>query len=214
MVEPLVIDTASMDWQPSPSPGVERKRLELDGPLEAGRVTSVVRYAAGSQFHSHPHPDGEEILVLEGVFTDERGDHPAGTFMLNPEGYEHAPSSRDGCVLFVKLRQYPGTERSQIRIDTLTAPWESLDGGAARQTLYSEPSHPESIHLLRFEPNTSTGPLDLAAHEVFVVSGSFNDGDGERSAGTWLKRPGGLHTLQSAAGCLLYLKSGHLADSP
>ncbi|MBC6439248.1 MAG: cupin domain-containing protein [Rhodospirillales bacterium] len=105
---PVAINTAAMDWEPSPSPTVWRKRLDRVGPPESGRVTSVVRYDPGSRFHAHPHPDGEEILVLEGIFSDQTGDYPAGSYLLNPEGFEHGPYSEEGCRLFVKLRQYPG----------------------------------------------------------------------------------------------------------
>ncbi len=69
-----VMETATMTWQESPSPSVRRKRLELTGPVEAGRVTSIVRYAPNSEFPAHEHPDGEEILVLEGTFSDQHGD--------------------------------------------------------------------------------------------------------------------------------------------
>jgi len=50
-------DTAKMDWQPSPSPTVWRKRLDLFGG-ERSRVTSVVRYDAKSSFPTHDHPEG------------------------------------------------------------------------------------------------------------------------------------------------------------
>src|SRR3546814_2720003 len=88
------MDTAAMDWQASPSPTVWRKRLDLvDG--EFSRVTSIVRYDPSSSFRAHGHPQGEEILVLDGVFSDEHGDYPAGTFLLNPAGVRHAPSSEE-----------------------------------------------------------------------------------------------------------------------
>ena len=51
-------------------------------------------------FSTHPHPHGEEILVLEGVFSDEHGDYPAGTYLRNPPGSQHAPYSKEGCVIF------------------------------------------------------------------------------------------------------------------
>ena len=107
----VVRRTADMDWQPSPVAGVWRKRLELAGAVEAGRVTSVVRFDPGARFPRHAHPDGEEILVLHGVFSDETGDYPAGSHLLNPDGTSHAPWSGPGCTLFVKLRQYPGRTR-------------------------------------------------------------------------------------------------------
>ena len=107
-------DTSRMEWAPSPSGSVWRKRMHLVGPPESGQVTSVVRYEPRSTFHAHDHPEGEEILVLEGVFSDEHGDWPAGTYLLNPEGFRHAPFSREGCTLLVKLRQFPGRERRHV----------------------------------------------------------------------------------------------------
>ena len=64
-----------------------------------------MRFAEGASFAAHDHPEGEEILVLDGVFSDERGDWPEGSYLLNPEGFQHAPFSVEGCLLFVKLRQ-------------------------------------------------------------------------------------------------------------
>ena len=74
----VAVDTAAMEWTPSPSRTVFRKRVHLVGPPESGQVTSVVRYEPSSTFHGHGHPDGEEILVLDGVFSDEHGDWPRG----------------------------------------------------------------------------------------------------------------------------------------
>lgn len=62
----VVIDSHAVVWQPSPLPGVERRPLERLA-AESGRTTSIVRYAAGSSFKAHLHPQGEEILVLDGV---------------------------------------------------------------------------------------------------------------------------------------------------
>jgi anti-sigma factor ChrR (cupin superfamily) len=100
--EPARMDTAAMDWQASPSPTVWRKRLDLvDG--EFSRVTSVVRYDADSAFHEHGHPQGEEILVLDGVFEDEHGRYPAGSWLRSPHRSHHHPFSRAGCTLWVKV---------------------------------------------------------------------------------------------------------------
>jgi len=40
----VVVDTTQMQWVPSPSGSVRRKRVHLVGPPESGQVTSVVRY--------------------------------------------------------------------------------------------------------------------------------------------------------------------------
>ena len=99
-------DSRRMPWTEIPSGSVWRKRVHLVGRPESGQVTSIVRYVTDSNFPTHDHPEGEEILVLEGVFSDEHGDWPAGTYLLNPEGFRHTPFSKPGCELLVKLRQF------------------------------------------------------------------------------------------------------------
>ena len=113
----VVIDTGAMAWEASPSGTVWRKPLYRAGG-EYGPVTSLVRYAPGGAFPEHAHPQGEEILVLDGVFADEHGVYPAGSFLMNPDGSRHSPRSEDGCTLFVRLRQYPGDDRPRLVQDT------------------------------------------------------------------------------------------------
>jgi anti-sigma factor ChrR (cupin superfamily) len=101
VTERIELQTRDLPWEPSPAPGVERRYLAREE--TQGLATSVVRYAPGASFPAHIHPGGEEILVLEGTFTDEQGTYPAGTYLRNPPGSRHHPYSPDGCVLFVKL---------------------------------------------------------------------------------------------------------------
>ena len=63
-----------MVWQKSPGGSVWRKRFHLVGGAESGQVTSIVRYEKDSSFPAHDHPDGEEILVLEGTFLSDQID--------------------------------------------------------------------------------------------------------------------------------------------
>ena len=207
-----VAHTATMEWQASPSPSVWRKRLDLAGDAEASRVTAVVRYDADSAFASHPHPGGEEILALDGVFSDEHGDYPAGSYLLNPEGFEHAPFSKPGCVLFVKLRQYPGFGRRQIAIDTNNAEWRPGSPGISRMVLYGEDGHPEAMSLVRFDPGARVDDHDHpAGEEIFVIDGDLADDHGDYTAGSWIRCPAGSHhAVSSTGGCTIYVKSGHL----
>lgn len=210
----VVVDTAAMDWAPSPSPTVWRKRLELSGPVEAGRVTAVVRYDPGSRFPAHPHPDGEEIYVLDGTFSDESGDYPKGSYVLNPEGFSHAPFSRDGCTLFVKLRQYPGTTRPHVALDVDAMDWEPRAiPGVSVKRLWAAPDTTEDVRLIRFAPGTKLPAHDHpAGEEVFVLEGTYEDADGSYGPGTWVRYPpGSRHAPGSAEGCVAYVKSGHLA---
>ena len=93
-------------WVASPMPGVERRMLDRIGD-EVARATSIVRYAPGSHFDRHVHDGGEEILVLEGVFSDEHGDYPAGTWLRSPDGSAHQPYSETGCLIWVKTGHLP-----------------------------------------------------------------------------------------------------------
>jgi anti-sigma factor ChrR (cupin superfamily) len=65
-------------WIASPLAGVDRIMLDRVGG-EVARATSIVRYAPGSHFSAHTHGGGEEFVVLDGVFSDEHGDYPAGS---------------------------------------------------------------------------------------------------------------------------------------
>jgi anti-sigma factor ChrR (cupin superfamily) len=56
-----------------------------------------VRYAPHSRFSAHTHGRDEEFLVLAGVFQDEHGDFPAGSYIRNPPTSSHTPGSESGC---------------------------------------------------------------------------------------------------------------------
>ena len=117
-----LLDTRSLAWQPSPMAGVERRLLDRCGG-EVARATSIVRYAPGSHFERHRHGGGEEILVLEGTFSDEQGDYPEGTYVRNPVGSSHAPFSAAGCVILVKLWQMHPADQRRVQIDTHRSEW-------------------------------------------------------------------------------------------
>jgi anti-sigma factor ChrR (cupin superfamily) len=210
----VAVDTAAMDWTPSPSGAVWRKRVHLVGPAESGQVTSVVRYEPNSTFHAHAHPDGEEILVLEGVFSDEHGDWPAGTYLLNPEGFRHAPFSRGGCTLFVKLRQFPGRAREHVALRTESLPWQpTARAGVTVRPLYSQAGFADAMRLERWAPRASLGHLSYPhGAELLVLDGSFADDHGTFGAGVWLRwPPGSAHSPSTEGGCTLYIKEGGFA---
>lgn len=206
---PHVVFGGELAWQSSPSPLVWRKRLYHSGPPEAGTVTSIVRYDAGARFHAHPHPLGEEILVLSGIFSDARGDFAAGSYMLNPEGFSHAPFSVPGCLLFVKLRQYPGLDREVVLADITQGVWDERWPGARSLTLYRSAVYPEHIRVTELAPGARLGAIELPdGEEVFVLRGELEDEHGQYPAHTWLRfAPGAVHRPRSASGCLLYVCS-------
>jgi len=111
--ERIVIHSDEIDWVDSPMQGVQRKMLDRIGD-EVARATSIVRYAPGSSFSPHTHTGGEEFFVLDGVFQDEHGDYPVGAYVRNPPQSQHTPSSKPGCIIFVKLWQFDLDDRTHV----------------------------------------------------------------------------------------------------
>ncbi len=209
----VVVDAGIMEWQASPSATVWRKRLALSGGAESGIVTSIVRYDADSAFDEHPHPGGEEIFVLDGVFSDEHGDYPAGSFLLNPESFRHAPRSKDGCVLFVKLRQYGGAGRDKRMIDSNALDWQrGPNPGTWFKPLYTQPAFPERIRLVRMDPGAGPVPHDHpGGEEIYVLEGAVEDENGRYATGTWIRDPAGSrHAPFTRTGCTMLVRQGFL----
>src|SRR5580765_5283685 len=123
----VAVHAARLAWTPSPIAGVERRMLDRIGD-EVARATSIVRYAPQSRFSAHTHGGGEEFLVLEGVFQDEHGDYPAGSYVRNPPTSRHTPGSAPGCTLFVKLWQFDPEDRVHLRTDTGRTPYVPARG--------------------------------------------------------------------------------------
>ena len=203
------IDTAEMQWQKSPAVGVERKPLARED-RESGHATSIVRYAAGSSFKRHEHPYGEEILVLEGIFSDETGDFPAGTYMRNPPGSGHSPFSKGGCVLFVKLCQFQPDDRSTIRVDTHSAAWLQGQGGLQVMPLHEHIQ--EHTALVKWPAGEIFKPHQhFGGEEIFVISGEFCDENGKYPAGSWVRSPHmSMHHPYVEQETVIWVKTGHL----
>lgn len=210
LAQRAVVVSKDLPWIDSPMPGVQRRMLERDGE-EVARATSIVRYAPGSSFSPHTHGGGEEFLVLEGVFSDERGDYPPGTYVRNPVGSTHTPSSPDGCTILVKLWQMHPDDQQRVVVDTQQSDWlPGLVDGLQVLPLHSYRA--ENVALVKWAPGTQFQPhRHWGGEEIFVVDGIFEDEFGTYPKGTWIRSPSGsMHTPFSRAGCLIYVKTGHL----
>lgn len=173
----------------SPLPGVQRVMLDRVGG-EVAIATSLVRYAPGSRFDAHVHGGGEEFLVLDGVFSDEQGDYPTGTYVRNPKGTRHAPFSEPGCVLFVKLWQFDDADDRQFSVRLTAPPQRLFERGAERVT------------ILEVRPGASLDlPAEAVAQEVLVMEGLVEVEDEAYDAWSWLRVPAGTGvSLHGAAG--------------
>lgn len=205
----VVINHHDLPWIPSPESGGERRMLERTGD-EVAKATSIVRYQPGSKFQTDAHEYGEEILVLDGIFSDEAGDYPAGTYIMNPPGSSHAPHSKTGCILFVKLRHLGLEHVEREVLDTKTAAWyQGMVPGLNVMPLMRQGS---GSTLVKWAPETYFSPhRHHGGEEIFVIDGVFEDEYGRYPAGSWIRSPHmSAHQPFSKEGCTIFVKTGHL----
>ena len=207
----VILHTEQMHWSPSTAAGVERHQLDRLGE-EVARATSTVRYASGSYFAAHTHGGGEEIFVLEGVFSDEHGHYRPGSYLRNPPRTTHTPFSEPGCVIFVKLWQFnPGDAQTVCQQTEQGSRSPRLQKGIQVQLLHE--FRGVRTVLMHLEPDLQ---VQFHSHsggeEILLLEGDFADEHGEYSKGSWLRSPpGSSHSPRIGPnGTLLYLKSGHL----
>jgi len=207
----VTINTLDRPWQQSPVPGVWRKPLAREE-AERGHATSIVRYDPGASFPRHGHPLGEEILVLEGIFSDEHGDFGAGTYFRNPPGSHHAPFSKDGCVLFVKLHQFLPDDSAKVCIDTLRASWLPGESNLSVVPLHRFGS--EKVELVKWPAGERARRRSRAGgEEIYVLSGELKDELASYPQGTWLRNPPmSQHAPYAEQETVVWMKTGHLTE--
>jgi anti-sigma factor ChrR (cupin superfamily) len=207
--EQVFINTQLQPWVASPHSGVWRKPLARED-AERGHATSIVKFEPGASFSEHDHPLGEEILVLSGTFSDHTGDYHAGTYFRNPEGFKHAPFSKEGCTLLVKLHQFQVGDNEHIVINTKNTAWSSGMGNLQVIPLHNYKG--ESTALVkwpkgeRFQPHQHFG-----GEEIFVISGEFIDEHGRYPTESWLRSPHlSSHHPYVEEETVILVKVGHL----
>jgi anti-sigma factor ChrR (cupin superfamily) len=210
----IVVDTDRQPWLASTQPGIERRMRDRIGG-EVARATSLVRYAAASSFPEHVYGTGEEFLVLDGIFSDEHGDYPTGTYVRNPPGSRHAPRTAKGCTIFVKLRQMQTDEQQRRVVDTTQEAWVDGSGpGHQIMPLYADPF--EHVTLERLANGASTRAEAMAGgQELLVLTGALADRHGIYRAGTWLRTPThAVEDVTATGAATFWVKRGHLPPDP
>lgn len=203
-----VVHSEQLEWQASPMKGVDRRMLDRIGG-EVARATTIVRYAPGSKFSAHTHTGGEEFIVLDGVFQDEHGDFPAGTYVRNPPTSAHTPGSDAGCTIFVKLWQFDLDDRNQFR-KMMADELEAAIDGVATAILHKDDR--ETVTYSHLEANAVMNVSETGGIEVLVIDGSITADDDELRNGSWLRVPDGesLSAVAGPDGARVWMKTGHL----
>ncbi|RYV02899.1 cupin [Shewanella sp. OPT22] len=208
----VVILPSDYEWIDSPMHGVERMMLDRIGD-EVARATTIVRYAPYSEFSAHIHTGGEEFYVIEGVFSDERGDYAQGTYVRNPIGTSHTPKiGEHGATILVKLHQFSEQDTLSVNMNTSVEPWsQGLVEGLSVMSLHEFES--EHVALVKWEPYTRfLSHQHWGGEEIFVIKGTFYDEHGEYPKGSWIRNPhkSRHQPFTKSDGAIIFVKTGHL----
>lgn len=207
----VVLHANDIPWEDSPMAGVERRRLDKVGANDE-RVTTIVRYAPDSHFSPHTHDTGEEFVVLEGVFEDDYGHWPAGSYVRNPPTSRHQPGSKDGCVIIVKLGQFKPDDRTFVHIDTnkIDSVHDRERDGVSVTPLYKDQY--ENVRIEHWEAGSTIELLAEGGAEIFVLNGSVSESGDELTKNSWLRLPSEYSASFQAGekGAKVWVKTGHL----
>jgi anti-sigma factor ChrR (cupin superfamily) len=210
----VLVHTQDMDWEPTGHPGVSQKLLERVNDPEKGRETALLRFEPGAALPAEESDERIEFFVLEGTLDDEHGSYGLHTFIQNPPGFRHTPSSRSGCVVYFKRRRpfraEPETER--MVVDTEAAEWQAFPHRSAKVLhLYKDPN---GIDTRRFGEVFANAKIPNHDHptgeEVFIVKGCLIDDAGAHRTGTWMRVPTTFtHAPYTAdESCRMFIREG------
>jgi quercetin dioxygenase-like cupin family protein len=205
----VLVHSEQLAWIDSPMKGVQRRMLDRLGG-EVARATSIVRYAPGSHFSAHVHNGGEEFIVLEGIFQDEHGDYPVGSYVRNPPQSRHTPASAAGCVIFVKLWQFDPADRTPIdtNVNDLAGIEDRSRAGVTVFTLFENSD--EKVRIEQWQPQAEV-PLDTSdGAELLVLDGSFDECGDKLVRHSWLRLPAGgaFRANVGIQGARVWIKTG------
>ncbi len=207
----VVLHADQIEWAETRMKGVKRRMLDRIG-AESGHATTIVSYDPGSKFSAHVHEGGEEFIVLDGVFQDEHGDFPAGSYIRNPPQSSHTPGSDDGCVIFVKLWQFDPEDREHVRI---RFDQQKPEAAADRPGVAVTPLYADERENVRMEYWNANSVIEIDAAggaELLVLKGRFDEGSDSLRKNSWLRVPVGekITAKTGPEGAQVWIKTGHL----
>ena len=100
----LAVDTGAAEWQPTGLDGLRIMHLHKH---ESEKV-ALLDWSANTPVPEHVHRGGEEVFVVQGSFSDEHGEYPAGTWLRNPDQSSHiAVAGNAGAIVLIKTGHLP-----------------------------------------------------------------------------------------------------------
>jgi putative transcriptional regulator len=86
-----MIDLSKIPWRATRHEGVYLHVLRRDE--RTGDATVLIRMRPGCSYPAHRHRGVEEVFILQGGYSDSRGSHRAGDYVINEAGSAHHPTA-------------------------------------------------------------------------------------------------------------------------
>lgn len=138
-------------------------------------LNSTVRYEPGARFSAHDHPLGEEILVLEGVFSMK----PA----ITPQAHTFATRRISPRAIQQRRLRAAGETWHQFQATThstwLSIPTANLHPGTGNLQVLSLHHHgSEQVAPVRWPVGERLTVRHSGGEEIYVISGELKDEHG------------------------------------
>lgn len=192
--ETIVMHTADMPWEETGVAGVTRKLLERVNDPEKGRETVLLKFDPNTTLPAEVLTQRVDTFVIDGGYSDGNGEYGPRTFIRNPAGSSQTPSSKDGCVLYVKRRNPFRDDDERFVIDTEKVEWMSFPHrGADVVHFYRDRHGIDTSRYGKVYPDKRIPSHDHAmGEETLIIDGVLKDEHGSYVAGSWFRFPVGV----------------------
>ena len=211
----VIVRSSMLEWLPGARTGVIRRELER-GAMASDNVTSIVRFGPGVGFPRHLHHVGEEIFVLDGVFSDESGHFSAGAYLRNPAGTSHGPYSKDGCTILIKL--LPGEPRGEMSVIVNAAQLDWIESGArgiSGKVLLRDGKTTVTLERL-VAGSRYPASARHDGEELFLIEGAAQSAlFGDLRVGDWIRNPADVAAdITTGSSAIFWVKRRHSHQAP
>lgn len=195
-----LIDTNGLVWEKTEHQGVFKKTLALNMKEE----TALIKLEGNTSLNSSSQLNSAEIFVLDGIYINEFGEFPQGTYLHLPKEDEAFVRTTSGCIIFRKTNQ--SKDEQQVIINTSNSEWLPGQGNLEVLPLHTQTALVKWPKNERFIPHKHWG-----GEEIFVLKGTFMDEHGEYPHGSWIRSPHlSEHYPYVDEETIIFVKTGHL----
>lgn len=205
---PVVVETKLLDWQLSPENVIQQQCFERVGKAKL-RLTTLAQFSAERTFKKFGHEGGVEFFVLSGVFSDDRADYVAGSYVRHPAKTYQPSYTREGCTVLFKLGQFQPLDRKRVFINSRDEKAEWLpagEPGVSRLDLHHFAEEAVCLYRIRAECWITFKGSNQGV-EIFVCEGAACVNGAHYETGSWLRYPAGSKLkVSTKSGVCFYLK--------